>query len=70
MGALVAPLNTLAQGIDAGALQQNLQRQIPSTSPLNLPTPTDRYGVCLPDCFRRRPETYKQPQAALPFKRF
>ena len=29
-----------AQGIDAGALQQNLQRQIPSISPLNLPTPT------------------------------
>ena len=31
---------TFAQGIDAGALQQNLQRQIPSNSPLNLPTPT------------------------------
>lgn len=36
---IVVP-TTFAQGIDAGALQQNLQRQIPSTSPSNLPTPT------------------------------
>lgn len=60
MGALVAPLNTLAQGIDAGALQQNLQRQIPSTSPLNLPTPTAPRAA--PDA---RPD-----QATLVVKRF
>jgi hemolysin activation/secretion protein len=60
MGALVAPTTTLAQGIDAGALQQNLQRQIPSTSPLNLPTPTAP---------RAAPEA-RPDQATLVVKRF
>jgi hemolysin activation/secretion protein len=59
MGALVAPM-TIAQGIDAGALQQNLQRQVPSTSPLNLPTPTAP---------RAAPEA-KPDQATLIVKRF
>jgi hemolysin activation/secretion protein len=59
MGALVAP-TIFAQGIDAGALQQNLQRQVPSTSPLNLPTPTAP---------RSAPEA-KPDQATLIVKRF
>ena len=52
--------NTFAQGIDAGALQQNLQRQIPSTSPLNLPAPTAP---------RAAPEA-KPDQTTLVVKRF
>ena len=51
---------TFAQGIDAGALQQNLQRQIPSNSPLNLPTPTAP---------RAAPEA-KPDQTTLVVKRF
>ena len=52
--------NIFAQGIDAGALQQNLQRQTPSTSPLNLPTPTAP---------RAAPEA-KSDQTSLIVKRF